>query len=168
MASHLTDDEVATNYVTAMGSELGKVFHQFWRECAWLHWEWNECVILFGTSRERVDLLIAAAPGFAPLLDASLWDTVLLHISRLTDNPQVASKDTLTLKRLPQLVDPGIRPRVQDLLDDVVKKAGFARDWRNRRIAHRDLGWPFKKTLSLSNPQVETPSKRRWTRSSSY
>ena len=63
----------------------------------------------------------------------------MLHVSRLTDPPQSVGKGNLTLRRLPDYVAPEIRPRVQTLLDAVLEKAEFARDWRKRHIAHRDL-----------------------------
>ena len=71
--------------------------------------------------------------------DVAVWDDVLLHLSRRTDKPRVASKPTLTLRALPPLVDAAIRKEVEIALDAAVQKCEFARDWRNRHIAQRDL-----------------------------
>ena len=139
MAEHRTSDEVERQYVEAMGSDLGRMHHKFWNECAWLHWKWDQFVILFGTSAGRVDLLNAAAGGFFRTVQDSLWEDVLLHICRLTDPPQSHRKDNLTLKRLPPMVAASIRPEIKRLLGVVLKRCDFARNWRNRHMGHRDL-----------------------------
>src|SRR5690606_8838309 len=49
-------------------------------------------------------------------------------------------KDTLTICRLPLLIqDCELRQRVEGLTQIARDKTKFARDWRNRHIAHRDL-----------------------------
>lgn len=49
-------------------------------------------------------------------------------------------KDNLTICRLPGLIaDSGLRDEVQAAVDVACVATKFARDWRNRRIAHRDL-----------------------------
>jgi hypothetical protein len=40
---------------------------------------------------------------------------------------------------LTQFVATEICPELQSLIETAAQKAAFARDWRNRRIAHRDL-----------------------------
>ena len=132
-------DEIRQDYINKMGEELGSQFHRLWNECAWLHLKWGEYVALFGTKPSRVELLNASARGFFSLLDSSLWEDVLLHICRLTDDPQVGRRQTLTVLRLPTLVDPAIHDKIRALVSVAVKRTKFARDWRNRHIAHRDL-----------------------------
>lgn len=132
-------EEVERQFVDAMGPALGTLFCGLWNECAWLHLKWNEYLVLFGTKPERIELLNAAAGSFFRVVQDSLWDDVLLHICRLTDPPKSAGKDTLTLRRLPALVAAEILPSVEVLVDEALRRCGFARDWRNRRIAHRDL-----------------------------
>jgi hypothetical protein len=137
--THHTPDEVKQRYVDAMGPELGTTFHQLFNECAWLYYKWHDYVSLFGTSESRVELLNkAAAPWFRSIED-SLWNDALLHVCRLTDRPKVAGRQTLTIQRLPLLVDAPFRPEVEKLGDVALEKCKFARDWRNRRIGHRDL-----------------------------
>jgi hypothetical protein len=118
-----------------MGSELGQVFHHLIQEAAFLHLKWNEYIRLFGASAEQIDLLNRAAPGFFWLVDDSWWDGLLLHISRLTDD----RNDVLTVQRLPRLVKIAIRDDVQSRLDVLLEAADFARDLRNRYIAHRNI-----------------------------
>jgi hypothetical protein len=146
MSRQLTSDEVRQDYIAKMGTELGSQFNELHNECAWLHLKWAEYVALFGEKTSRVDLLNASAAGFFALLESSLWDDVLLHICRLSDEPEVGrrKRQTLTVRRLPELVDPKIRQRTRRLVSAAVKKREFARDWRNRRIAHRDLELALK------------------------
>jgi len=139
MSEDMTAEQVEEQYIAAMGPDLGRLFYRFWNECEELHWKWGEYVTLFGTKPERIDLLNAAAGSFFVLVQDSLWKDILLHIARLTDPPKSAGKDNLTLQRLPPIVDETIRACVEKLLQTFLAKCELARDWRNRRIAHRDL-----------------------------
>ena len=94
---------------------------------------------LFGTKPSRVDLMNQAAPAFFRMIQDSLWEDALLHIARLTDRPEIARKDTLTILRLPQLVDSALVSPLEAVVEAAKVACGFARDWRNRRIAHNDL-----------------------------
>jgi hypothetical protein len=122
-----------------MGPTLGTVFFELRNECVMLHWKWQEFVTLFGTKTERIELLNDAAGLFFWIVQDTLWDDVLLRIARITDPPRSAGRDTLSLQRLPLLVATTFRGQVEALLQDCLTKCTFARDWRNRRIAHTDL-----------------------------
>lgn len=139
MAEEYGPEEVKKRYVAAMGKELGQFFALLWNECAWLHWKWSDYAILFGSKPERDDLLNRAAPAFFKLVQNAMWEDILLHVCRLTDPPKSCGKDTLTLRRLPDLVSATIRPDVVSLLQDAVLKSEFARDWRNRHIGIETL-----------------------------
>lgn len=143
MAESRTADEVARQYRDAMGPELGALFHRLWTECAWLHVRWSDYVALFGTSPDRIDILNAAAGSHFRVVQDSLWEIVLLQISRLTDSTNSVGKDNLTLRRLPGLVASDISPEVENLVQEALRRCEFARDWRNRRIAHLDLSLAF-------------------------
>jgi hypothetical protein len=131
--------EIREQHVESMGAELGTVFHELWNECVLLHWKWEEFVTLFGSTPERVELLNRAAGAFFRIVQDTLWEDVLLHISRLTDPPSTFGKENLTLLRLPSIVDVKVRASVEALIQECLAKCEFARDWRRRRIAHRDL-----------------------------
>lgn len=68
-----------------------------------------------------------------------LWEDTLLHLARLTDRAETHGKPNLTINRLAGPVDDALRDDVTALVETAVEKATFARDWRNRHIAHRDL-----------------------------
>jgi HEPN superfamily AbiU2-like protein len=139
MSRHQTEKEVQQEYVAGMGQELGNVFFRLRNETVMLHWKWGEFVALFGTKPERIELLNEAAGAFFWVVQDTLWADVLLRIARLTDPSQSARKDNLTLARLTALVAAPLGVEVERLFQECVATSAFARDWRNRRIAHSDL-----------------------------
>jgi hypothetical protein len=135
----LTAEELKAEYVSAMGKELGEVFYDLSNDCVWLHLKWFEYNALFGTSESRVTLLNRVARGFFGVLYGSLWDDVLQHICRLLDEPERRGKKRLCLWRLPKLIKSvDVGRDVRKRLEIADRKSAFARDWRDRRIAHRD------------------------------
>jgi len=137
VSRHYTPEEVEQRYVGAKGEDLGRVFYQLFNECAHVHLKWRTFVTLFGTSEERVNLLNDAAGSFFGMLQAVLWEDVLLNIARLTDKPSVAGHSVLTLRRLPDLAKDV--SGLEGAMDTMDKKVRFVRDWRNRHLAHRNL-----------------------------
>jgi hypothetical protein len=141
MSTHKTVDEVRKHHIEVMGEDLGSFYHALWNELAWLYSKWEEYVELFGTKPSRIDLINRAAGHFFRIVQDSLWEDSLLHIARLTDPPKTAGKENLTIKKLPDLVEEQkLKKQLSELIDIAVKNAEFCRDWRNRRIAHKDLG----------------------------
>lgn len=77
-----------------------------------------------------------------------LWRDVLLSLSRLTDPVKSAGKLNLTIRALASaIVDPVLRERVEKVVDKALKATEFARDWRNRYLAHNDLGFSMGRTV---------------------
>lgn len=139
MAQIQTAQDTKRQYIKLMGESLGKQFCALRQEVVWLHSIWREYVELFGTKPSRIELLNRSAAFFFVIVEDSLWEATLLHIARLTDPPTSAGKKNLTIQVLPTLVDEKVRECVQDLVNVAIERAEFCRDWRNRRIAHRDL-----------------------------
>ena len=136
---YTAEEELAKN-IRAMGKELGELYSELWQEVAWAHSKWGEYMQLFGTKKSRVDLLNHAAPRFARLLQDSLWEDALLHIARLTDPAKSNGKCNLSVQTLtPYIMDPDVNIKVQKLVAEAIERADFCRDWRHRRLAHRDL-----------------------------
>lgn len=136
-----------------MGPEMGPVFYELYNEFAWLHLRWHQFTILFGTKPERIELVNAAAGLFFRLVQDSFWEDTLLHISRITDRPDTGGKLNLTIRHLPTLVtDQALGAELAVLVDDAVAKTEFARDWRNRRIAHSDLALAVKERARALAP----------------
>jgi hypothetical protein len=132
-------EEVRNEAIAAMGSSLGDIYHSLSDEVSWLHLKWNDFCELFA-GRETVELLNNVAPAYFGELQRQTWEDVFLHLCRLTDPPLSAGKENLTIRRLPNLVsDQPLSVELQTLVNDAVQKTTFARDWRNRRLAHKEL-----------------------------
>ena len=145
MGREMTEDELKDERVQSMGPDLGPVFHALWNEVAWLHEKWQEYCELFGTRASRIELMNEAAPMFFRIVQDSLFEDILIHITRLTDPPKSCGKENLTICRIPSLLsDQQARANVKELIDVASQKAAFCRDWRNRHIAHTDLDLALK------------------------
>lgn len=135
--------EARAEYISAMGPELGAFYSELWQEVARLHSKWDEFVVLFGEKASRIDLMNAAAPKLFRIVQDTLWEAVLLHIARLTDPAETGrgkgARQNLTVQRLPLLVaDCQTRKDLDYTIKELLKACEFARDWRNRHIAHGD------------------------------
>jgi len=123
-----------------MGETLGPVYHALYEEVVWLNAKWLEYRKLYGQSEPRVDFLNSMARFFFRVVQDVLWDDILLHIARLTDPPKSVGKDNLMLLRLPAVIpDAALAADTQSMIDAAGARWSFAREWRNRRLAHRDL-----------------------------
>ena len=139
MGETLTAEDVRNEAIAVMGSPLGDIYYSLSAEVSWLHLKWNDFRELF-VDRETVELLKAAAPAYFLDLQRQTWEDILLHLCRVTDPPVSAGKSNLTIRRLPDLVsDQMLRAELEVLVNDAVQKTMFARDWRNRRLAHKEL-----------------------------
>jgi hypothetical protein len=138
--SERTADQTKANNIAKMGEAIGSVYTALWQEVAWIHKKWAQYVALFGTSPERIALLNKAAPSMFRTVQDTLWEAVVLHIARLTDPPRSAGKENLSVFNLANLLkENSIKTEVESLANAVKDSCEFARDWRNRRLAHKDL-----------------------------
>jgi hypothetical protein len=148
-----TADEAKADYIRRMGAPLGELYHALWQEVAWLYIKWEEYVGLFGTKPSRIELLNRAAPSFFRIVEDSMWDDVTLHVARLTDPPKSKGRANLTIQRLPNLVDHLMtRDALASLIATAIGASDFCRDWRNRRIAHRDLNLALERGAEPLKP----------------
>jgi len=140
MGTSRTADEALEHYIQTMGAQLGTVYHHLWQELAWLYAKWNEYVTLYGSNPSRVALVNKVAPQFFRVLQDALWEDTILHIARMTDPPKSAGKTNLSIRQLPELVeDEDLASHLNELVERAISASAFCRDWRNRRLAHRDL-----------------------------
>ena len=140
MSTYRTAEEVKEGHVAALGSNLGLLYNHLSDECTWLHMKWREYSELFGTSPERLDVLNAAAGSFFRIVQDVMWDDALLGLARLTDPERTGKYENLSIQALPKYLTDPLLSLVESDIESAVKATGFARDWRNRRIAHTDLG----------------------------
>jgi hypothetical protein len=126
--------------IDAMGDPLGVQYAELWQELAQLNITWSEFMELYGTKPSRIELMNRSAGHFFKMVQDSLWEGLMLHIARLTDRPVVSGRTNLTLHNLPALIpDVTVKAKIEALCLEATDKTKFARDWRNRHIAHRDL-----------------------------
>ncbi|MFC1488591.1 hypothetical protein ACFL6B_01955 [Thermodesulfobacteriota bacterium] len=145
MSRYKDAEEVRKQHIKSMGEELGTIFHALWNEVAWICMKWNQYVELFGKKPSRISLLNSAAPLFFRIVQDSLFEDTLIHIARLTDPVESFKKHNLTILRLSGLLPDGeLKNNITELIDVALQKADFSRDWRNRRIAHKDLKLALK------------------------
>lgn len=161
MASSHTPEEVRQQHLDSMGKELGSLYHALWNEPAWLYAKWDEYVEMYGTKPSRVELINQAAGHFFRVVQDSLWEDALLHIARLTDPPKSMGKNNLTIQWVPQLIDDlGVKKQIADLIETAITKTDFCRDWRNRHIAHKDLGLALKTGAEPLKPASRAKVKK--------
>jgi hypothetical protein len=140
MAQSKTAQQVRDEHLSVLGPDLGSLYHALYNEVTWLHAKWNQYRILFAESPGRIELLNDVAGFFFGVIQDVLLEDVVLHLARLTDPPQSVGKDNLTLSRLAETVkEPALSVEVKNLAEQAKAAADFARDWRNRHLAHRDL-----------------------------
>jgi hypothetical protein len=152
----MSAEEVRLEHVAKMGRDLGAAFNAIHNEVAWLYLKWDQYRALFGTKPERIDLLNGVSPLFFHILQDVMWEDTLLSLSRLTDREEIGGKTNLTVRRLPALIaDPQVKHEVLDAVETAIERSAFARQWRNRHIAHRDLA------LALKEPTKELPPASR-------
>ncbi len=153
---HREPDEILQNHIKHMGEKLGTYFDALWKEVAWVYTKWSEYDELFGKKPSRVDLLNDAAPTFFHIVQDCLFKDILFHIARLTDPRKSVGKKNLSVRGFPDLISSDtLKNEVGILIDAAIQKADFCRDWRNRRLAHKDL------KLSLSDEAVPLKSASR-------
>jgi hypothetical protein len=160
-AAERTAEQAKADHIAAMGQPLGEQYSALWQELAWLYQVWGEYVDLYGTKPSRVELLNRAAGGFFRVVQDALWEQTLLHIARLTDPAMSARKPNLSIRSLLAVVnDPRAKDAVSKAVDEALKASAFARDWRNRWIAHRDLDIALER-----HPQSLAPASLKQVRS---
>lgn len=126
-----------------MPTELAEVYDALKQDVSLLHVKWEVFNQLYATSERTVELLNESAPSFFRICQDMLIDDILLTISRLTDPHQTFNRDNLSMERLVAYVDEfkyaDLRDEIEQLLIEAKSKCSFAREFRNRRIAHTDL-----------------------------
>jgi len=140
MGRNKSAKEVEQEQLKAFGPKLGPLYHALENEVIWLHAKWLQYRKLYAKSKERIDLLNQTAPFFFRVVQEVLWKDLLLHIARLTDPPKQGRYENLTLRRLPDVIEKeALADEVGRLVKTALADAGFAREWRNRHLAHREL-----------------------------
>lgn len=139
MARYQSEDEIRAEKIEKLGEECGQLYFELWKECVWLHTKWREYEALF-EDKKRVEVLNRAAPFAFFMIQQVIVEDVVLHLARLTDPPRSRGKANLTVRSLPGLLDDSaVSTAVRRKVEEVGKAVEFARERRNRRLAHLDI-----------------------------
>ncbi|WP_323779272.1 hypothetical protein [Leisingera sp.] len=158
MTTH-SAEEVQANYVECLGEELGSKLYWLSNAVTNLHLEWKLYKELFCSGSERVGELNKASGLVSFFLSKTLYESVVLGISRVTDPAEtgrgVGAKPNLSLLQLKSELPPELQTEYEELCSQAKDKAEFARDARNKMIAHADL-WVATKERPVD---AGTPTK---------
>lgn len=144
--------EILGNYQKALGTEFGEVYFHALNEWCELWVIWNQFESLFGHCEERVDLMNKAGGGFFYFVDKLFFQSVLLAVCRISDHPESQGKPNLSLRLFQNFMDTDRQKAdMKTLLEKLKSGTEFARDWRNRHIAHNDLKLRLGRAQQLEN-----------------
>jgi hypothetical protein len=145
-------------------SDIDEIYTPLFHQVSHLHAKWEIFCQLYASGNEIIELLNFSSGGFFRVCqDVMAYDT-LLNITRLTDPKQTRMgknvRENLTLERLASSIDGGQFPKLKDdierLLADSMNKCDFARELRNKLIAHNDLSTNLHHRAAL----ISTATKR--------
>lgn len=149
----MNEIEAAEQAKLAMGEALATPYVALNRNLIELHIVWLQYRQLFGSSSDTIELLNKTAGLFFMVVQDQLWDSVLLGIARLTDNAKTFGKSNLTIWSLPPLIDDiDLRQKVSSLCEQARDCAAFARNHRNKRIAHSDYSYEIDRAATALDP----------------
>jgi hypothetical protein len=145
-------------------SAVQELWAELSADVVWLHGRWIIYRQLFGTNKERVDLLNESAGTVTWILQNLLLDDVQLAISKIGDPAGAGKTRNLTLRRLQvDLRDTGEISLVANLephLKTFEDSCSEIRHRRNKWIAHSDLDTKLgARAIPLSGPsrsEIET------------
>ena len=145
-------DEVHQEHIDVLGADLGTAFSALHQRLVELHIVWQQYEQLFGSDESTVELLNRTSGLFFKVVQDELWDSVLLGISRMTDPPATGKKKNLTINSLPPLIeDLDLKSLLEGLCRLAAEEASFAREHRNKRIAHQDHNYATKQEANALN-----------------
>jgi hypothetical protein len=134
---------------------------ELWAELSvdvvWLHGRWIVYRQLFGTKKERIDLLNESAGTVTWILQNLLLDDVQLELSKIGDPAGAGSRTNLTVRKLQvDLIAAGeatVAAKMEPLLKDFENSCAPLRHRRNKWIAHSDLATKLAgRATTLSGP----------------
>jgi hypothetical protein len=123
-------------------TDIDRIYDPLKTEAVWAHAKWQIWRGLYG-GRGRIEILRASAAGFFSILQDTLFDDVLMAISRLTDPRGSGKRENLTLDHLSDHLD-GLglvtaRGEFNAILAQLRSDCAAMREVRNKLLGHRDL-----------------------------
>jgi hypothetical protein len=135
-------------------SAVDKLYDPLRTEAIWAHAKWDVWRGLYG-NRGRIEILRASAAGFFSMLQGTLFDDILLAISRLTDLRGSGPRENLTLDHLSAHLEAAGLREAKNKFDAVLERlrsdCESIRQVRNKLLGHRDLAAAMSDSSSLPN-----------------
>ena len=129
-----TGMQVKNHYKKLMGDEAGEVFVTLRNETISAHEEWHVMKEL----SQHQQLLSDTEVAFFQIAVRSMWASLVLNVSRLTDPKKGRGYENASLFTLPTYLCGNNRKIIQNLATSARTRAKPLRDWRNKRFAHLD------------------------------
>lgn len=144
MNERSTGDESRREDKKEMSDNLRGMYNELSKDLIWLHIQWIEYRFLFAGEQSTFDVLNNSATSFFQDLRRLMWMDILLKISKLTDTksgkygkyPRLVIRSFLD--EIPE-EDKDLSHKIKNHCKIIEKKVEFARDWRDRYIAHKEL-----------------------------
>jgi hypothetical protein len=133
-------DLIPKEFLELMSLEEASIYFTLMERIASLKTKWEHYRQLYGTSPEIIKLLNETAPKFFGLVERTLHDDMLLHICRLTDPESTGKSKNLSIRRLINFShEANFSRQLNKEIDHCIYYSKYARDWRNKMLAHDDL-----------------------------
>ena len=111
-------------------------------EVVYLHYCWNVFRNIYAEEK-NIDLLNRFDAQFFGIVQNLYWDSILLHISRLTDKEYNGSNRNLSLTTIYNDIENELEDSLKNNLSSIINKvndlAKKVRLHRSKRLAHKDL-----------------------------
>lgn len=135
-----TAEDIRQRVIDRLGSEFGDYFFHLDQSVIGLVSLWDLYRSLFGTNKERVDLLNQASGYVTRAIQDSLHERIILGVCQISDPYDSRGRKNVTVLGLPKfLPEPEHCIAMVPMIDAVKASTSFARDLRNKMIAHSDL-----------------------------
>ena len=128
-------------HITQLGPAFGEVYWLIWNASANARLAYDELICLFGEDADPT-VMASLSPAFTSDIFRIFTQSLMLHISRLTDPPTTGrgANENVTVAAIPQhITDASLRTEIEALVAQAVADAEFARRLRNKHIAHADI-----------------------------
>lgn len=128
-----------------MGQDLQDAVKILGAQLVELHVVWQQYRDLYADAG-TIEVLNRTAGLFFKIIQDELWDSILLGMCRLLDPAEQGREPfrryNLTLNSLgPLITDVALRAEVEEACKQAVSFARFAKNHRDKRIAHQDHGY---------------------------
>ena len=149
-------EQIRADYKAQLGEDFGEKL--YFIENAFINAiaQWTICKGLFGHSKERVDVMNRVSGTVAFYISKTMYEATLLAFCRLGDPAKTRANKNLTLKSLGQFLEGDTQDEYEHSLIKVDKSLEFARDLRNKMIAHAD------DAVALGNVELQGATAERF------